>query len=117
MASRFEIVDEEYIEEFKDKSENEKMKKKTEYWRNVFKKRANRRNFQANKFLILLAPMRYLYKLTIFKKMMKRTFRALTLRPTNGLTLIKSFDTKFLVVKIFAIVPLSVYKGSQLQLS
>ena len=40
MASRFEIVDEEYIEELKDKS--------TEYWKNVFKKRANERNFQAN---------------------------------------------------------------------
>ena len=37
MASRFEIVDEEYIED-----------KSTEYWKNVFKKRANERNFQAN---------------------------------------------------------------------
>ena len=48
MASHFEIVDEEYIEEVKDKSDNETMKKRTEYWRNVFKKWANERNFQAN---------------------------------------------------------------------
>ena len=48
MASRFEVADEEYIEEVKDKSENENMKKRTEYWRNVFKKWANERNFQAN---------------------------------------------------------------------
>ena len=48
MRSRFEIVDEKYIEEVKDKSENENMKKRTEYWRNAFKKRANERNFQAN---------------------------------------------------------------------
>lgn len=44
-------------------------------------------------------------------------FRALTLRPTNGLTLIESFDTKFLFVKILEIVALSVHKGSQLRLS
>ena len=44
-------------------------------------------------------------------------FRALTLRPTNGLTLIKSFDTKFLFVKILEILALSVHKGSQLRLS
>ena len=31
MASRFEIVDEKYIEELKDKSENENTKKSTEY--------------------------------------------------------------------------------------
>ena len=48
MGSRFEIADEKYIEEVKDKSENENMKKRTEYWRNVFKKWANERNFQAN---------------------------------------------------------------------
>ena len=48
MASRFEILDEEYIEEVKDKRENENMKKRTEYWRNVFKKWANERSFQAN---------------------------------------------------------------------
>ena len=48
MASRFEIVDEEYIEELKDKSETENTRKSTEYWENVFKKWANERNFQAN---------------------------------------------------------------------
>ena len=31
MASRFEIADEEYIEELKDKSENENTKKNTEW--------------------------------------------------------------------------------------
>ena len=31
MASRFEIVDEEYIEELKDKSKNENTRKSTEY--------------------------------------------------------------------------------------
>ena len=31
MASRFEIVNEEYIEELKDKSENENTKNKTEW--------------------------------------------------------------------------------------
>ena len=41
MASRFEIVDGEYIEELKDNSENENTKKSTEYWKNVFKKWAN----------------------------------------------------------------------------
>ena len=48
MASRFEIVDEEYIEELKVKSEDENTKKITEYWKNVFKKWASERNFQAN---------------------------------------------------------------------
>ena len=48
MASRSDVVDEEYIEEVKDKRENENMKKRTEFWSNVFKKRANERNFQAN---------------------------------------------------------------------
>ena len=48
MASRFEIVDENYIEELKDKSENENTNNSTEYWKNVFKKWANKRNFQAN---------------------------------------------------------------------
>ena len=43
MASRFEIVDEEYIEELKDKSENENTKNITEWWKNVFKKCANER--------------------------------------------------------------------------
>ena len=41
---RFEIVDEEYIEELKDKSENENTNS-TEYWKNAFKKWANERNF------------------------------------------------------------------------
>ena len=48
MTSRFEIADEEYIEELKDKRENQNTKKSTEYWKNVFKKWANERNFQAN---------------------------------------------------------------------
>ena len=38
MACGFEIVDEEYIEELKDKSKNEIKKNSTEYWGNVFKK-------------------------------------------------------------------------------
>ena len=46
MASPFEIADEEYIEELKDKSENKNTKKSTEYWKNVFKKWANERNFK-----------------------------------------------------------------------
>jgi len=46
MSSCFEIVDEEYIEELKDKSENENTKRSTEYWESVFKKWANERNFQ-----------------------------------------------------------------------
>ena len=41
MASCFEIVDEEYIEELKDNSENENTKKSMGYWKNVFKKWAN----------------------------------------------------------------------------
>ena len=48
MASRFEIVDEEYIKELKDKSENENTKNSTEWWKNVFKKWENERNLQAN---------------------------------------------------------------------
>ena len=48
MASRFEIVDKKYIEELKDKSENENTRKSTEYWKNVLKKWANERTFQAN---------------------------------------------------------------------
>ena len=48
MASRFEIIDKEYIEELKDKSENENTKNSTEWWKNVFKKWANERNLQAN---------------------------------------------------------------------
>ena len=41
MMSRFEIVDQEYIEELKDKSENENTKNSTELWENMFKKWAN----------------------------------------------------------------------------
>ena len=48
MVSRFEIVDQEYIEELKDKSENENTKNSTELWENVFKKWANERNLQGN---------------------------------------------------------------------
>ena len=48
MASRFEIVDEEYIEELEHKSENENTKNSTEWWENVFKKWTNERNLQAN---------------------------------------------------------------------
>ena len=44
----FEIVDEEYIDELKDKSESENTRKSTEYFKNVFKKCVNERNFQAN---------------------------------------------------------------------
>jgi len=47
MESHFEIVDEEYIEELKEESENENTRKSTEYCKNVFKKWANERNFQA----------------------------------------------------------------------
>ena len=47
MASRFEIVDEEYIEKLKN-SENENTKNSTEWGKNVFKKWAKERNFQAN---------------------------------------------------------------------
>ena len=38
MASRFEIVDEEDIEELNDNSENENTNNNTENWKNVFKK-------------------------------------------------------------------------------
>ena len=48
MASRFEIVKEEYIEELRDNSENENTKNNTEWWRNVFEKWAIERNLQAN---------------------------------------------------------------------
>ena len=47
MVSRFKIVDKEYMEELKAKSENENMKNSTEWWKNVFKKWANGRNLQA----------------------------------------------------------------------
>ena len=48
MASRFEIVDEEYIEELKDKSENENTKNSTKWWKNVFKKWANGRKLEGH---------------------------------------------------------------------
>ena len=48
VTSLFERVDKEYIEELKDKSKYENTKNSTEYWKNVFKKWANERNFQAN---------------------------------------------------------------------
>ena len=35
-ASRFEVANEEYIKELKNKSENENTKKSNEYWKNVF---------------------------------------------------------------------------------
>ena len=38
MASRFEILNEEYIKELKDKSENENTKNNMEWSKNVFKK-------------------------------------------------------------------------------
>ena len=38
MASHFEIVDNEYIKELMDESENEDTKNSTEWWENVFKK-------------------------------------------------------------------------------
>ena len=46
MASCFKIVDKEYIEELKDKSENQNTKNSTKWWKN--KKWANERNLQAN---------------------------------------------------------------------
>ena len=48
MQSCFEIVNEESIEELKEKSENENTKNNTELWKNVFKKWAKERNLQAN---------------------------------------------------------------------
>ena len=48
MTSRFEIVDEEYIEELKGKSENQYTKNSTEHWKNVFKQWGNERNFEAS---------------------------------------------------------------------
>ena len=53
MRCSLEIVDEEYIEEVKDKSENENTKERTKYRRNVFKKWENERNFQANLVLYI----------------------------------------------------------------
>ena len=48
MASRFEIVDEEYIEELKDKSKNESANNSTKSWKNIFKKWENEKNLRAN---------------------------------------------------------------------
>ena len=43
MASRFGMLDEESIDELKELSENEHMKKSTEHWKNVFLKLATER--------------------------------------------------------------------------
>ena len=48
MASSFETVNKEYMQELKDKSKNENTKNNTEWWKNVFKKWENKRNLQAN---------------------------------------------------------------------
>jgi len=48
MASRFEQVDDEVIEELKEKSESENTKKSTEHWKNVFVKWANERKQKPN---------------------------------------------------------------------
>ena len=37
MASHCEIAEEDYVKELKDKSENENMTKRTEYWKKAFK--------------------------------------------------------------------------------
>ena len=47
MASPFKIVDVEYIEELKDKSENENTKNSAEWRRKVFKQWVNERNLHA----------------------------------------------------------------------
>ena len=48
MATRFEKVDDEFIEELKKMSENENTKKSIEYWKNVLKKWATERNVNGN---------------------------------------------------------------------
>ena len=48
MASRFEIVDEEGIDELKELSENENTKKSTEQWKNVFVTWATERGKEKN---------------------------------------------------------------------
>ena len=48
MASCLEIVNEECIEELKDKSENKNMKNNTEWWKNFFKKWADEGNLETN---------------------------------------------------------------------
>ena len=48
MAPRFEKVDDEFIEELKEMSENDNTKKSTEYWKNVFKKWPIESNVNAN---------------------------------------------------------------------
>ena len=48
MASRFEIVYEEYIEELKDQSGKENTKNSTEWRKNVFKEWATERNLRVN---------------------------------------------------------------------
>ena len=60
MMSRFELIDEEYIEELKDKRENENKNKKKSGEIIVFKKWATERNLQANleKFRKVLRKVR-----------------------------------------------------------
>ena len=48
MGSRFKVVDEEYMEELKDKRKNEHKKNSTEWWKKVFKKWVNERNLRTN---------------------------------------------------------------------
>ena len=48
MASRFEIVNEEYIEELKDKDKNENTKNNRGWWKNILKKWANEKNLEAS---------------------------------------------------------------------
>ena len=38
MTSRFKIIDQEYIEELKNKSENENKQNRTEWWKKAFQK-------------------------------------------------------------------------------
>ena len=48
MASRFVIVDEEYIKELKDKTKHEDMNDSMKWWKISFKEWANERDLQAN---------------------------------------------------------------------
>ena len=49
MVSRFEIVDNEYIEELKDESEIENKKNSTEWWKNFFQKMGELKKLLASK--------------------------------------------------------------------
>jgi len=62
MASRFEQVDDEVIEELKEKSENENTKKSTEHWKNVFVKWANERKQKQNLKITKLKPLTTRYR-------------------------------------------------------